>query len=75
MISVASSYRTLAEVRAYVAEHDVDYPVLLDDAGLARRLGVRAFPTAFVVDGRGQIVRAVTGYTTTLGLLWRLLLG
>lgn len=74
VISVATSYRSQADVRAYMSANDVDYPVLLGDAALARRFGVRAFPTAFFLDAEGRIVRSVTGYTTTLGLLWRALL-
>lgn len=74
VISVATSYRSQAEVRAYMSENEVDYPVLLGDAAVARRFGVRAFPTAFFVDAEGKIVRSATGYTTTLGLLWRTLL-
>jgi thiol-disulfide isomerase/thioredoxin len=74
VVSVAASYRDVADVRAYMAEQDVDYPVLLGNAALARSFGVRAFPTAFYLDAQGKISRATVGYTTTFGLLWRALL-
>jgi thiol-disulfide isomerase/thioredoxin len=48
VISVATSYRNVADVRAYMAENEVDYPVLLGDAALARSFGVQAFrPRSF----------------------------
>jgi hypothetical protein len=74
VVSVATSYRSVAEVRAYMSEHEVDYPVLLGNAAVARSFGVRAFPTAFYLDAHGKIARATMGYTTTFGLLWRALL-
>lgn len=74
VVSVATSYRSVADVRAYMSEQNVDYPVLLGNAAVARSFGVRAFPTAFYVDAQGNIARVTAGYTTTFGLLWRALL-
>jgi thiol-disulfide isomerase/thioredoxin len=74
VISVAASYRSVAEVRAYMSAQAVDYPVLLGDRAALRSFGVRGFPTAFFLDAQGKIVRSTTGYTTTPGLLWRALL-
>lgn len=73
VVSVAAAYDSLDDVRAYMAEHQVDYPVLLggDDAVGAFR--VQAFPTVYFLDAEGRVKGSVTGYTTTLGLLARLL--
>ena len=73
VVSVASEYGDLAEVRAYVAEQGVDYPVLLGGKATARAFAVAAFPTVFFLDGQGRITGSAVGYTTTLGLLTRLL--
>lgn len=73
VLSIASHYGDVSEVARYVEEQGVDYPVLLGDRALARALGVHAFPTALVLDEGGTLVRASVGYTTTLGLLIRLL--
>jgi thiol-disulfide isomerase/thioredoxin len=74
VVSIATAYKSVAEVRAYMSEQAVDYPVLLGDRALAHSFGVSAFPTAFFLNTEGKIVRSVTGYTTTPGLLWRTLL-
>lgn len=75
LVSVAAAYRSQKDVRAFIAQQHVDYPVLLADAAFQRALGVRAFPSLFVLDETGRIVRSSQGYTTTFGLWWRGALG
>jgi thiol-disulfide isomerase/thioredoxin len=72
VLSVASSYEQLSQVQRYVSERDVQYPVLLDDEGLARAFRVTAYPTFYFLDENGRIKGSAVGYTTTLGLLARL---
>jgi thiol-disulfide isomerase/thioredoxin len=74
VISVAASFEDVAQVRAYVRDHGVDYPVLLGDDALLRAFRVEAFPTAYFLDAQGRVQRSASGYTTTLGLLARLVL-
>jgi peroxiredoxin len=74
VVSVAASFEDVSQVRAYVREHAVDYPVLLGDEELIRAFRVEAFPTVYVLDAGGRVRRSAVGYTTTLGLLARLLL-
>lgn len=72
VISIATGYESTNDVRKYVDERGVGYPVLLSDSA-DRAFRVSAFPTVYFVDANGKITSSVTGYTTTLGLLWRLL--
>jgi thiol-disulfide isomerase/thioredoxin len=74
VVSVAAAYENVDQVRAYVRDHGVDYPVLLGDDALVRDFRVEAFPTVYFLGADGRIRRSATGYTTTLGLLARLLL-
>lgn len=73
VVSVAAAFRDVSEVTRYVHEQGVDFPVLLATEADQRRLSVGAFPTFFVLDAQGRIASSVQGYTTTLGLLWRVL--
>jgi thiol-disulfide isomerase/thioredoxin len=73
VVSVASAFRSEGDVSQYVTEQGVDYPVLLDDQGLAETMQVAAYPTVYFVDERGHIKGSVVGYTTTLGLALRTL--
>jgi thiol-disulfide isomerase/thioredoxin len=73
VVSVASAYGDVAEVRAYMKAHTVEYPVLLGDDETARAFRVEAYPTVYFLDAEGRIKRSVAGYTTSGGLLARLL--
>jgi thiol-disulfide isomerase/thioredoxin len=74
VVTVAVEYESLDEVRQFVADHHVTVPVLLGGSSTAARWSIGAYPTAFVIDRSGQITTSVVGYTTTLGLVARLLL-
>lgn len=74
VVSVAAAFGDVAEVRAYQAEHGVTYPVLLGGDAALRAFRVEAFPTAYFLDAEGRVTGSAAGYTTTAGLLARLLL-
>jgi len=73
VLSVASRSGTAQQVAAYVNEHAIAPLVIADpDGTLARRFGVGAFPTTFVIDGAGRIRHSEVGYSTELGLRARM---
>jgi len=74
VVSIAASFEDVAQVRAYVRDRGVDYPVLLGDDALLQAFHVEAFPTVYFLDAHGRVRRSATGYTTALGLVARLLL-
>ncbi len=72
VLSVAVAYEDEADVHRFMREQAVDYPVLLGGPDVTRDYAVHMFPTTFFVTPEGQLARATVGYTTRLGLLWRL---
>ncbi|MCY1076123.1 TlpA family protein disulfide reductase [Archangium lansingense] len=72
VLSVAVAYEDEEDVRRFAREHSVDYPVLLGSDELMQAYRVNQFPTTFFVSSEGQLERAAVGYTTRLGLLWRM---
>ena len=52
-------------VHRFMAEHEYSFPVLLDD-GFVRDAGVRAFPTSWFIDARGQIWFEKQGWSEEL---------
>jgi len=71
VITVALDWDSVDEVRDYVEEHELNVPVLLGDASIARTWKVSAFPTYYVLDRDHRISARDIGYSTQLGLLWR----
>lgn len=73
VVSIASRSGARAQVAAFARAQGLDYPVVADEQDrLMRAYGVRAFPTAFVVDAAGDIRHVEVGYTTELGLRARM---
>lgn len=73
VISISIDQTPPEQLRAYLAEQDIRYPVIHDPAGnLADAWGVRGVPASFIVDGQGEIRFAEVGYTTEPGLRARL---
>jgi len=73
VLSVATTSGTAEEVSAYLQKNGLEFPVILDQSGtLGLAWGVRGVPSSFVVDAEGQIRHVAVGYTTELGLRFRL---
>jgi len=73
VLSVAMDESTPDEIRAYMEDKGVDYPVLHDpDYHIARQYGIRGVPTSFIIDRLGNIRFVESGYTSSMGLRIRL---
>lgn len=73
VLTLAMQSGGVGEVAKFMAERGIAYPTLVDERGeMAWSLGVRGVPAWFVVDGKGQIRFAGTGYTSGWGLRLRL---
>jgi cytochrome c biogenesis protein CcmG, thiol:disulfide interchange protein DsbE len=63
IVGIATDRHAEADIRAFVAEHDITYPILLATGQVVRDYGgVRALPESFLVDREGRIVHRVVGY-------------
>jgi thiol-disulfide isomerase/thioredoxin len=73
VISIASWSEGQTEVSRYMQENDLTFPVMLDEDGqLAQSFGLKGVPASFILSPDGQINYVETGYTTELGLRFRL---
>lgn len=73
VISIAMTSGDAMEVRQFIQDEGLSFPVINDPQGeLARRYGVRGVPTSFVVNSKGMITAVERGYTTEWGLRLRL---
>lgn len=72
LISFAMQSGDKAEVLRDLQEQSFDVEVLLDEEGaMAQRFGLRGVPAVFVLDKKGEIRFATTGYSSEIGLRFR----
>jgi hypothetical protein len=57
---------TLIGVSEFSQTYRVNYPVLIEDTDIARQYTVRNIPVSFLIDKRGGIANANTGFTDGL---------
>lgn len=73
IITIASQSGSLEQIAATVKERNITAPVLVDPGNnIANVYGIKAFPTSFIVDTRGNIVFREVGLTSEWGLRLRL---
>ena len=73
VISVAMQSGNELEVAAYMEEHKLNFPTVVDEHGeLAKQFGVRGVPTSFILSPDRVIEFSEIGYTTEIGLRARL---
>lgn len=73
VITVAMDEASADEIRSYMRDKEVDYPVLHDpDYSISRQYVIRGVPTSYILDADGNIRFVETGYTTGIGLRLRL---
>lgn len=73
VISIASWSEGEAEVKAYMRNNQLTFPVMLDTSGkLAQSFGLKGVPASFILDPNGEIRFVETGYSTELGMRLRL---
>jgi thioredoxin-related protein len=71
IVAVALDWKDSDEVKQFAERHELNVPVLLGDAAIARDWKVYGFPTYYVLDNQSRVVSRDIGYSTQLGMLWR----
>jgi thiol-disulfide isomerase/thioredoxin len=66
-ISVDKGGDASSSVRAFVKEHAVLYPVLLDERNVNNLYEVSGIPAMFIIDKEGKVVKKFTGFIPGLG--------
>lgn len=69
--AVALQYDSAEQVSDFIADLDLQVPVLLGNQQMATDYQIKAFPTYYVIDEKGHISAKSLGYSTALGLWLR----
>ncbi|HIO96153.1 MAG TPA: redoxin domain-containing protein, partial [Campylobacterales bacterium] len=73
LITVAVNSGSSDEIKAFMKERNLNYPILNDKSGaIAKQFDVQAYPTTFIYNSKGELAFSEVGYTTWLGLEARL---
>ena len=73
MVTVAMQSGSDDEINSYLVEKEVSYRVINDDSGaISEQYGVKTVPTTFVLDREGNIKFVTQGYSSELGLRFKL---
>jgi len=72
VVGIASQSGSLADVASYVEKHEVTYPILVSNGENAQRWGITGYPTSFIVDENNEITFTEVGFTSEMGLRFRL---
>ena len=73
LVTVAMQSGSDDEIKAYLAEKEVSYRVINDNSGtISEQYGVKTVPTTFVLDSEGNIKFVTQGYSSELGLRFKL---
>ena len=67
-IVVALDYKSIDEVREFIADKNLTMPILLGHSKTSSDWNVFAFPTYYVIAEDGHIIWRSVGYSTELGL-------
>ncbi|MCV6589167.1 MAG: TlpA family protein disulfide reductase [Marinobacterium sp.] len=65
---VALDYQSTQEVREFIADQQLPFPVLMGNSQTFGDWQIRAYPTYYLVDGAGTIQARSMGYSTQVGL-------
>jgi len=73
VLTVAVNSGSDEKIKRYLQENVLSFRVLNDKEGSwAQKFKVKAFPTTFIYDAKGELKFTEVGYTTTAGLLARM---
>lgn len=72
ILIVALDYQSIDEVQEFIADKELNFPVILGDSRWAREYQIRAFPSYYIIDNNGTVLSRTMGYSSTAGMLSRL---
>ncbi|HIC42874.1 MAG TPA: protein disulfide oxidoreductase [Sulfurimonas sp.] len=73
VITIAVKSGSDVKINAYMQENTLNFKVINDEEGLlSQGFKVKAYPTSFIYNTKGQLSFTEVGYTSTLGLMIRM---
>lgn len=70
---VALDWQSRTEIIDYMAEHELNFPVIMGDQQWQSRYKIQGFPTYYLLNSEGDIVARSMGYSSSIGMIGRIL--
>ncbi|MEN3046254.1 MAG: TlpA disulfide reductase family protein [Candidatus Hydrothermales bacterium] len=62
-ISLDLGENALERVKSFSRDHNINYPIMMGNREVVKKFGdIRAIPTTFIINKRGEIVEKIVGY-------------
>lgn len=71
IIIVALDYKSVSEVEEFLADHDLDFPIILGNQQWQASYKIKAFPSYYILNKQGDILSRSMGYSSSIGMLRR----
>lgn len=75
VVMIALDFADPMEVKAFRETHELRTEILLGNRNTLVDYRIPGYPTYYLLDGSGRIRRKDFGYTTVIGLVWRVVTG
>ncbi len=73
VIAIGLDYRDNSEIEAFVARHQLTFPIAFGNEEVKRAYQINAYPSYYVVDSNNQVIAKSMGYSSEFGLYLRTL--
>lgn len=72
VVLVVLDWSSEAEVKKFLEEHKLNFPVLLGQEETGRHFGVQAYPSYYILDRDNRVLTKTVGYSPTIAMLLRI---
>ncbi|TWW11322.1 thioredoxin [Planctomyces bekefii] len=72
--AVALDYQSKEEVQRFAEEYELRVPIVMGNESVRQAFRVDAYPTYYVMNGGGEVDHTSVGYSSLLGILFRVLI-
>jgi len=74
VVTIAVKSGSDDKIREFMSEHQANFKVINDSSGeISSKFDIEVFPTTLIYDAKGELSFSEVGYTTTGGLLARMM--
>lgn len=72
VVAIALDFKQKSQVKDFLAKHELNFPVFYGNQELQNLFKVNRYPSYYLIQSNGKVTDKVTGYTTELGMKFRL---